>query len=289
MSENTQLQKKLKSPVQFKILGDNEQIGGAGDFTHTRLPLLHSSISKLSEGSFGEIFEITKATGEKRILKIVPVGDTDPQTKQLQLTFKDITAEISASVELAKLLHDKRNHCPSFPRIYRVCVVQDTFPETAIKAWKAYSSSNSTYHPSPDAYKPDQAFITIETESAGKSLENYLVGSYLKAISIFKQVALAVAVAEEKLEFEHRDLHVENILIKECAEKKLDFKLRNQKFSVETYGVKATIIDFTYSRIMTGDGVKYLNLDNIYDPRSRSPDEFLDHRYVYARMGEMTQ
>jgi serine/threonine-protein kinase haspin len=36
-----------------------------------------------------------------------------------------------------------------------------------------------------------------------------------QAVSIFEQVASGVAVAEEALHFEHRDLHDGNVLVKE--------------------------------------------------------------------------
>lgn len=64
------------------------------------------------------------------------------------------------------------------------------------------------------------------------------------------QVALAIAVAEEELQFEHRDLHWGNILLSRIPlHEKITFKLGGREIKIGSYGIKATIIDFTMSRI----------------------------------------
>ena len=58
----------------------------------------------------------------------------------------------------------------------------------------------------------------------------------------------AIAVAEQTLKFEHRDLHWGNILVRDCQEKTISFlngSTSQQRFEVETMGVCATIIDFS--------------------------------------------
>lgn len=76
--------------------------------------------------------------------------------------------------------------------------------------------------------------------------------------SLFK-VACALAVAENALSFEHRDLHWGNVLISTCDKKKsVYFILDGKEIEIPTYGVQACIIDFTLSRI-THDGVMVYN------------------------------
>ena len=48
----------------------------------------------------------------------------------------------------------------------------------------------------------------------------------------WKQVAHALAVAEEEMEFEHRDLHWGNVLVKETSEKFVNFKLGGDIYQV---------------------------------------------------------
>jgi len=73
-----------------------------------------------------------------------------------------------------------------------------------------------------------------------------------EAESIIYQVTLSLAVAECSLQFEHRDLHWGNVLIQRTSEPTLTYMLNGASMSVETHGVKVTIIDFTLSRLTKG-------------------------------------
>lgn len=68
-----------------------------------------------------------------------------------------------------------------------------------------------------------------------------------------------MAVAEEALEFEHRDLHWGNILINKVDDRKIvSFNINGKEIQVPSYGVEVSLIDFTMSRI-TYDGVCIYN------------------------------
>ncbi len=56
-------------------------------------------------------------------------------------------------------------------------------------------------------------------------------------------------MAEHHLQFEHRDLHWGNILIKPTSDKHIEYRLGNKRLRVATEGTMATIIDFTLSRL----------------------------------------
>lgn len=64
------------------------------------------------------------------------------------------------------------------------------------------------------------------------------------------QVAISLAAAESQFQFEHRDLHWGNILVARTKEKSLTFRLNGKDVTVLTHGIKATIIDYTLSRIV---------------------------------------
>lgn len=88
-------------------------------------------------------------------------------------------------------------------------------------------------------------------ELGGADLEHYNLEGEKRAVSIFAQVALTLAIAEEEIEFEHRDLHWGNILIKGTTTKKpVIYKFRGKTIQLNYQGVTVRIIDFTLSRIL---------------------------------------
>lgn len=73
-----------------------------------------------------------------------------------------------------------------------------------------------------------------------------------EAKSVFEQVTFSLAVAEEALQFEHRDLHWGNVLVKKTELKFHEYVVMGQTFKVESHGVHVSIIDFTLSRLVKG-------------------------------------
>lgn len=67
--------------------------------------------------------------------------------------------------------------------------------------------------------------------------------------STLVQVIVGLAIAEKVYSYEHRDLHVSNILIKKTSRSSIPFVLDNTRYKIITNGIKATIIDATFSRL----------------------------------------
>lgn len=63
-------------------------------------------------------------------------------------------------------------------------------------------------------------------------------------------MAISLAVAESQFEFEHRDLHWGNVLVTPTSDASLTFNLNGKSIEVRTHGIKATIIDYTLSRLV---------------------------------------
>ena len=53
----------------------------------------------------------------------------------------------------------------------------------------------------------------------------------------------------QALQFEHRDMHRGNVLVKRTKEEFIYFRFNNKDYHIKTYGVQATIVDFTLSRV----------------------------------------
>ena len=72
--------------------------------------------------------------------------------------------------------------------------------------------------------------------------------------SVISQVAFALAVAEESLQFEHRDLHWGNVLVRPTTKEEVTFRVLGNTINVPTMGIEANVIDFTMSRLTKGRG-----------------------------------
>ena len=71
---------------------------------------------------------------------------------------------------------------------------------------------------------------------------------------------MTLAVAEQKFQFEHRDLHWGNILIAPTTEKVVEYRLDGRPLKIDTNGVKVTIIDYSLSRLTYDGAVLYEDL-----------------------------
>jgi serine/threonine-protein kinase haspin len=77
-------------------------------------------------------------------------------------------------------------------------------------------------------------------------------------------VTLALAVAEEGLAFEHRDLHWGNVLLAPATSRTTCFTLQGREVEVQTHGALVTLIDFTASRLqLMNGGVAFCDLEAV--------------------------
>ncbi len=63
---------------------------------------------------------------------------------------------------------------------------------------------------------------------------------------------LIILFYPQALEFEHRDMHRGNVLVRRTHEKYHYFRLNNKEYYIESHGVQATIVDYTLSRVKQG-------------------------------------
>lgn len=130
-------------------------------------------------------------------------------------------------------------------------------------------------------------FAIICLTHGGLDLENVKLKTWQEAVHVLWQVADSLGRAEQALQFEHRDLHWGNILVRSVqpqeegrppsnetvpvpvpVEEELPACLRNSRPTVQ-----ATIIDFTLSRMTWGDQAVSGGLEDetIFEGQGRSP------------------
>ncbi|XP_064872818.1 serine/threonine-protein kinase haspin-like [Oncorhynchus nerka] len=206
---------------------------------------------KVGEGTFGEVFSTTNTSGDAVALKIIPVEGCDQVNGEEQKTFGEILHEIIISKELSSLKEKKHNQTTGFIGLKDLHCVKGCYPPSLLKAWDSFNTQRGSENDRPDFFNDEQLFLILEFEFGGRDLENsngQLV-SVMVAKSILHQVTAALAVAEQELCFEHRDLHWGNVLVQSTKEKKGSFLLNGTNHSFETRGVSVRIIDYSLSRL----------------------------------------
>ncbi|CAL1280794.1 unnamed protein product [Larinioides sclopetarius] len=88
----------------------------------------------------------------------------------------------------------------------------------------------------------------------------FILRNAAEAESVLKQIAISLAIAEEAHLFEHRDLHLGNILVQRNASKTISYVLRGKAYSIPNHGLVVTIIDFTLSRVLHEGCIFYNDL-----------------------------
>ncbi|KAL1513832.1 hypothetical protein ABEB36_003182 [Hypothenemus hampei] len=215
--------------------------------------LLSSDCRKIGEGVYGEVYMYSNGKSDI-VLKIIPIEGDQLVNGEPQKKFGEVLPEIVITSELSKLRSNHSNKTSTFCELKRISCVQGKYPEFLIKLWNEYDRRKGSENECPNFFCANQLYIVFELDNGGENLEAFKFNNALQAISAFKQTAYALAVAEEALSFEHRDLHWGNVLIKKTNKKKATFKHNGSSKSCLIHNVVVTIIDYTLSRI-THDGV----------------------------------
>ncbi|CAB4070515.1 GSG2 [Lepeophtheirus salmonis] len=182
---------------------------------------------KVGEGTFGEVYLLNALESDSEyppVLKLIPVDGS-----QLVVWKKQT---------------------PNFVSINKCHIVSGHYPKVLLRLWDDYDTIKESLNVRPDYFECDQKYIAFEFSNGGVDLETTTLYNANQGISVFNQVAHALAVAEEQLGFEHRDLHWGNILIQGTSQDILTYSLDpNNTYCVQSSGIKATIIDFSLSRL----------------------------------------
>ena len=204
-----------------------------------------SAVKKVGEGTFGEAFCVGDV-----VFKIVPIeGDGDAQK-----TAAEILGEAAVSLTLSRLRHGSKNVTSGFVETYGIGICKGKYSKELTKEWHRWDKIHTSENGPVDEYGDDQLYVVFVVGNGGIDLEGFSPRSFNEIKSILLQTIITLAVAENACEFEHRDLHWGNILIKRDSSKQIGYSLNNVDIVAESTGVRVTLIDFTLSRLTTREG-----------------------------------
>ncbi|KAI2637479.1 hypothetical protein GGS21DRAFT_489260 [Xylaria nigripes] len=212
-------------------------------------------IVKIAEASYAEVYRVTNERGTSIIKVIRMSSPIKPKTKAQQRSGlvdeephheSDLQGELQISEWVADI--------PGFVVYKERYIVQGKAcrelletHQTFHRQLKRQDPDRLQFYPSPSRYLDDTKFLVIELGDAGIALEDFELVTADQLWDIFFHVAIALARAEARIGFEHRDLHEGNLCIRKVSEpvpkEKRD---RTSRFGFS--GLDITILDYGLSR-----------------------------------------
>ncbi|KAI9792185.1 MAG: hypothetical protein M1816_002725 [Peltula sp. TS41687] len=254
----------------LRLSHDEKDHHGPGDFQQWANELTALlTIEKIAEASYGEVYRVNGTErAHESVLKVIPLKPlVEGRSKKLDTfqmsSVEDVLTEARTLTRMTVI--------PGFTNLRDIRVMRGPLPKQFIQAWKRYHRDGvESYFPDPSrrgSYPKDQLWAIIEMENAGVDLEKFELRSMIQIWDIFWEVAMALAKGEELAEFEHRDLHLGNICVREQGDRQ--DRHTTSKLNIGYSNLKSTIIDYTLSRVEMEDEfdknskqrIAYLDLD----------------------------
>ncbi|KAL6146437.1 PREDICTED: serine/threonine-protein kinase haspin [Fragaria vesca subsp. vesca] len=242
-------------------------------------------IEKVGEGTYGEAFKAGNF-----VCKIVPIDGKLLVNQEKQKTSEELLEEVVLSRTLNYLRGNNdnvQNVCTTFIETKDLRVCQGCYDAALIKAWEDWDENHVSENTHPREFPENQFYVIFVLEHGGQDLENFVLLNCDEARSLLVQVTTALAVAEAAYEFEHRDLHWGNILLSRSDSVTMQFTLDGRQMLIRTFGLAISIIDFTLSRINTGEAILFLDLSS--DPALFNGQKGDIQAETYRKMKKVTQ
>ncbi|XP_022155824.1 serine/threonine-protein kinase haspin homolog isoform X2 [Momordica charantia] len=242
------------------------------------------TIVKIGEGTYGEAFKAGNT-----VCKIVPFDGDLRVNGEVQKKSEELLEEVILSRTLNSLRSNDGgadNFCTTFIRTIDLRVCQGSYDASLIKAWEVWDEKHGSENDHPKQFPEKQCYVVFVLQHGGKDLESFVLLNFDEAQSLVIQVTAALAVAEAAYEFEHRDLHWGNVLLSRNNSETLQFILEGKNMTLQTFGLQISIIDFTLSRINTGEDILFLDLS--LDPYLFKGPRGDRQSETYRKMKEVT-
>ena len=167
-------------------------------------------IEKIAEASYAEVYRITNAHGTSIIKAVRLESPLKPQTKaQARSGLVDEAPHAEADMHGELRISDWLADIPGFVVYKEQYVVRGRAPRALLETHQAFHRREKRkdpdrlqFYPSPSRYLDDTRFLVVELGDAGTALEDFQLTSVSQVWDIFLHTALALARAEDLVEFE---------------------------------------------------------------------------------------
>lgn len=169
-----------------------------------------SRIEKIAEASYAEVYRITNERGTS-IIKVVRLqSPIKPQTKaQVRSGLVDEEPHPEEDMLGELLISEWLADIPGFVVYKERYVVKGKAPKALLETHQAFHRREKRkdpdrlqFYPSPSRYLDETRFLVVELGDAGTALEDFELTSISQVWDIFLHTALALARAEDLIQFE---------------------------------------------------------------------------------------
>ena len=204
--------------------------------------------------------------------QVVPFDGTGLLNGEPQKAAAELLAEAEIATALTGLRggpvgwdDDAGDATAGFAALRGVGVCRGAYSPVLASAWRAWQAVHGSENAPVDGFEAGQLYALFVVDDGGTDLEHFDVRTAEEARSVLLQAALALAVAEAVLQFEHRDLHWGNVLVRRPAPGARPPAARLAGADVAlpgAAGLEVAVIDYTLSRVAAaGGGVAFCDLD----------------------------
>ena len=167
-------------------------------------------IEKIAEASFAEVYRITNPHGTSIIKAVRLESPLKPQTKaQTRSGLVDEEPHAEADLLGELRISDWLADVPGFVVYKERYVVQGKAPKALLETHQGFQRREKRrdpgrlqWYPSPSRYLEETRFLVVELGDAGTALEDFELRDVSQVWDVFLHTALALARAEELVEFE---------------------------------------------------------------------------------------
>ncbi|CZT13510.1 uncharacterized protein RCO7_09304 [Rhynchosporium graminicola] len=253
------------APNHLAVLADAYELDrGTPLFMSTWPEILPSSaeVWKIAEASFAEVYRVTTDAGSS-IIKVLQLKiPTDPASSDIGTAIN--AADLVSEIRIMNVLTE----VPGFVGFKDAHLIKGRFAPSLEEAFYEYIADDGEYEPrethfpDPEIFTEESMFLVLELADAGDVLEDVAIENIDQVWDVFLGVCMALSRAEYLCEFEHRDLHENNVCVRHTNPTRKS-KTRDGvlKFGFSDYGI--TIIDYGLSRAKLENGdIVYQDLEN---------------------------